>query len=55
MATPNQDIVLGLDKDTVERLMVEVADYLRNIRGVSLLPLYPELPKSAAATLVSKL
>ena len=30
MATPNQEVVLRLDEETMERLVVGVADYLRN-------------------------
>ena len=30
MATPNQEVVLRLDEETMERLVVGVADYLHN-------------------------
>ena len=43
MATPNQEVVLRLDEETMERLVVGVADYLRNTQrgqpGTSTVPL----------------
>ena len=57
MATPNQEVVLRLDKETMERLVVGVADYLCNTQGGSPGLVHPVLPKAAAAAvpLVSKI
>ena len=32
MATPNQEVVLRLDEEMMEKLVVGVVDYLRNIQ-----------------------
>ena len=58
MATPNQEVVLRLDEETMERLVVGVADYLRNTQrgqpGTSTSSTAEAAAAAAAALLVSK-